>query len=157
MKKTCWRSQKRGRACRTVREGNLKWILKQFVWFCCVAETLERAFPSVLLSPCQCLPAWSACHIWVVAMGLVHWGPVIDHREQGPIINHTDEQHAPQEPLSNDGQRCKFFWHGFFFFFFFLHAGNSSVIVITPQIGNLIALWWHDAKITEGLSVELQL
>lgn len=45
------RSQKRGRACRTVREGNLKWILKQFVWFCCVAKTLERAFPSVLLSP----------------------------------------------------------------------------------------------------------
>lgn len=31
--------------------GNLKWILKPFVWFCFVEDTLEGGFPSVLLSP----------------------------------------------------------------------------------------------------------
>lgn len=41
-------------------------------------------------------------------MELVHRGPVRDHREQGSTINHADEQHAPQGPLSNDG-RPEFF------------------------------------------------
>lgn len=59
----------------------------------------------------RCLAARPACHIWVVTMGPVHRGAVIDHRERSPIINHTDEQHAPQEPLSNDGLRSKLFWH----------------------------------------------
>lgn len=58
----------------------------------------------------QCLAAWLACHIWVVTMRLVHGGGVIDHREHSPVINHTDEQHAPQEPRSNDGLRSKLFW-----------------------------------------------
>lgn len=58
----------------------------------------------------RCLAAQPACHIWVVTVGPVHGGTVIDHREQSPIINHTDEQHAPQEPLSNDGLRSKLFW-----------------------------------------------
>lgn len=56
-----------GHGCRMGREGNLKWILKQFVWFCFVADTLERGFPSVLLSPWPvsaslvCLSHLSSC------------------------------------------------------------------------------------------------
>lgn len=83
----------------------------------------------------HCLPAWSACHIWIVAVGLVHWDPVRDHREQGPIINHTDEQHAPQEAPFNDGPRSKLLWHGFIFW-------DNNVIVINSQRGYMIAHWW---------------
>lgn len=77
----------------------------------CLCHTLWRvAFHLSCSHLGRCLAARSACHIWVVTMGPVHGGPVIDHREQNPIINHTDEQHAPREPLSNDGLRSKLFW-----------------------------------------------
>lgn len=39
--------------------GNLKWILKQFVWFCLVDGTLERSFPSVPFSPWPVLASLS--------------------------------------------------------------------------------------------------
>lgn len=77
----------------------------------CLCHTLWRgAFHLSCSHLGRCLAARHACHIWVVTVGPVHGGAVIDRREQSPIINHTDEQHAPQEPLSNDGPRSKLFW-----------------------------------------------
>lgn len=65
MIKVCCRGQKKTMPARW--EGNLKWILKQFVWLCFVQDTLERGFPSVLLSPWPlsaslvCLSHLSSC------------------------------------------------------------------------------------------------
>ena len=63
-----WMSQRRAVPCRMGREVNMEWILKQSVWFCCVAHALERGLPSVLLSPWPvsasvvCLSHLSSCY-----------------------------------------------------------------------------------------------
>lgn len=88
---------------RKIKSESLSRLFGSALW-----QILWRAFPSVLLSPWLVSASLVYCLIWVVAMGLVHRGPVIDHREQAPVINHTDEQHTPQEHTSYDGKGSRF-------------------------------------------------
>lgn len=103
-----------GQASKMGRAGNLKWIFKQFVWYCFVADTLERGFPSVLLSP------------WPVSASLVRLSHLSRcygtsplrpcHRPQRARPYHQSHRWATYTTgtsLSNDSQRSKFNWHRF--------------------------------------------